>query len=148
VQYVVKEHLKTTLLVQDVVNWWKLQFVTTLLYPPAVVLPKLSIICLYLRIFTIRRYRYAAFVIAAVLIINWAACWIIDIAVCHPRALSSDKSMTEGYCLNHVTLIWISVPNIATDIAILVLPHPIFWRLQTSRAQKIGLTMTFLTGSM
>ena len=41
-----------------------------------------------------------------------------------------------------------SVPNIVTDVVMLILPMPVIWRLKISRAQKAGLTVTFLLGSV
>jgi len=40
------------------------------------------------------------------------------------------------------------IPNIATDVAMLAVPLPIVWKLQTSLLQKIGLTLIFMTGSV
>jgi len=42
----------------------------------------------------------------------------------------------------------VSIPNILTDIIILVLPMHASWNLQTQTAQKTGLTITFLSGCM
>jgi hypothetical protein len=43
---------------------------------------------------------------------------------------------------------WFSIPNLVTDVAMLALPLPAIWTLKMSRGQKVGLTLTFLTGSM
>lgn len=43
---------------------------------------------------------------------------------------------------------WVSMPNILTDLGILVLPLPHLWDLNTSVGQKIGLTFVFVVGSL
>lgn len=53
-----------------------------------------------------------------------------------------------GSCINlHATFLAISVPSILTDIAILALPLPHVWKLQTNKTQKVSLSIIFLLGS-
>lgn len=53
-------------------------------------------------------------------------------------------------CFHHRPLYksWLTIQDIITDVAMLILPFPFLWRLNTSRNQKIGLTITFLTFSV
>lgn len=134
---------------EKVVVWLKLQFAVVWMYSPSVSLPKLSIVCLYLRIFTTNRYRYAAYGVCGVIILNWVANWILGLLICTPIAYNWDKTIPGGHCIDETqVLIWVSIPNICLDLAILILPMPVIWKLNTSMNQKIGLTITFLTGSM
>jgi hypothetical protein len=41
-----------------------------------------------------------------------------------------------------------SIPNIVTDVMMLILPMPLIWSLHVSPKVKIGLLVTFLLGSM
>lgn len=41
-----------------------------------------------------------------------------------------------------------SVPNIVTDLIMLLLPMPVIWRLKLPTKQKIALTGVFLLGSL
>jgi hypothetical protein len=41
-----------------------------------------------------------------------------------------------------------SIPNIVTDVVMLILPMPLIWGLHVSTKVKIGLLVTFLLGSM
>ncbi|KAL2041445.1 hypothetical protein N7G274_005827 [Stereocaulon virgatum] len=41
---------------------------------------------------------------------------------------------------------YISIPNLVTDVVILILPLHVVWHLHAGVAQKIGLTVTFMTG--
>ncbi|KAL8908906.1 MAG: hypothetical protein Q9171_005249 [Xanthocarpia ochracea] len=117
-------------------------------YIPSVTFPKLSILALYLRIFTTKPYRYATYAIAVFLGLIWLASFILAFAECTPFQYSWDKSI-QGHCINYfITFRLIGGLNVLNDVAILILPLPVIWGLQTSTNQKIGLTITFLTGSM
>ena len=45
-------------------------------------------------------------------------------------------------------LLGITVPHMATNLALLALPIPCIWRLHTTASQKIALTVTFMLGSL
>jgi hypothetical protein len=54
----------------------------------------------------------------------------------------------DGRCINmRVTFLAVSIPNIITDLAILSLPLPHVWKLQTTFIQKLSLSAVFLLGS-
>jgi ABC-type sulfate transport system permease component len=134
---------------QAITNHLKLELSIIFIYIPAVCLPKLAILTLYLRIFTSKLYRYASYAVAAVPILTAFVSAIIAFAMCRPFAYNWDKNIQGGYCIDKWRVYtWISLPNIVTDVAMLLLPIPVIWRLQMSRNQKIGLTITLMTGSM
>jgi hypothetical protein len=55
---------------------------------------------------------------------------------------------TAGTCINlKVMFLAVSVPNIITDIAILALPLPNVWALQTNLRQRVLLIIIFLLGT-
>ena len=129
--------------------WLKLIKAEEFLYLFSATVPKLAILCLYLRIFNTRPYRYAAYSIAVVMMINYVVDIVLALVMCKPIAYSWDKTIPGGRCGDILGAYrWISVPNLATDLAILILPLPVIWTLHTKRSQKIGLTLTFLTGSV
>lgn len=130
--------------------------------------PKLSILYLYLRIFSKKIYRVAAYLIAMVLVSNCVIGLILGFIQCVPFRFTWDKSVEGGWCIDQImAYAWISFPSeftsilmlyiskivaefiadIITDVAMLILPLPIIWNLQTTRNQKIGLTITFATFS-
>ncbi|KAL8818167.1 MAG: hypothetical protein Q9191_008000 [Dirinaria sp. TL-2023a] len=43
---------------------------------------------------------------------------------------------------------WASLPNLITDIIMLILSLPLVWKLHIGTSQKVGLSLTFLTGSI
>lgn len=61
-----------------------------------------------------------------------------------------DKSQLHGWCIPQEPHLryGTSLTDIVTDVVMLILPIPLVWNLQTSRKVKIGLMVTFLTGSM
>jgi hypothetical protein len=134
---------------KTIVIWLKMQVPELFFYFPSVSLPKLSILALYLRIFTTKPYRYGAFFIAGILIAQWIIAWILTGIMCTPFAYLWDKEIPGGHCLDQTRIFtWFSFPNIVTDIMMLLLPLPVVWQLHTSKNQKIGLTITFLTFSV
>lgn len=127
----------------------KLLVTMQFIYVPSVTFPKLSILALYMRIFTTKAYRYAVYVIAIFLGLVWLTSFVLAFRGCAPFAYSWDKTIPHGHCINLlIPLRLIGGLNILSDVAMLVLPLPVIWHLHTSTKQKIGLTLTFLTGSV
>ena len=119
------------------------------IYVPSVTLPKLSILALYIRIFATRGYRYTTYAIGIFIILVWLASLATAFAECKPFTFGWDKSIPNGRCMNlYIPLRSIGGLNILSDLFILVLPLHVIWHLHTSFNQKIGLTITFLTGSV
>lgn len=129
--------------------WLKVTFSEYFLYLFSALLPKLAIVCLYLRIFTQKRYRYTTYAIAVIMVLNWLVGCLMGILMCDPVAYSWDKTIRGGHCGDLMgSYRWASLPNLLTDIAMLILPLPMIWKLHTGTRQKIGPSLTFITGSM
>jgi hypothetical protein len=111
---------------------------------------KLVILCLYMRIFnTDRRYQIATYLVGSIIVLTWLAAFILSFSICKPFAFQWDHSIPGGKCGDIMgTYAFISVPNITTDLMMLVLPLPALYRLHVDFATKVGLFATFLTGSM
>lgn len=126
----------------------KLQIVVSFLNAFAVTLPKLCILCLYLRVFQAKPYRFATYFIAAFLIAHMTAHFLLQFGMCTPFE-KQWHPWIKGRCLNsYKVFVWSSFPSIIGDVMIIILPLPLIWTLQTTIGQKLGLTATFLTGSM
>ena len=85
-----------------------------------------------------------------VLVATAVATFIANLIECVPLESAWDVKVVAGaYCFN-LQLFWllISLPNIITDIVILVLPVPVICKIQLSQKDEIGLILTFATGSM
>ena len=127
----------------------KFLLVESLLYLAAVVFPKLSLLTIYLRIFVQPRFRMACYTLATLLIANWVGNTVAGLFMCEPLQYLWDHTIPGGHCFHdNVWICWASLINIVTDVAMLVLPLPVIWKLHTSRSIKIGLTITFATGSV
>lgn len=120
------------------------------LYAPAVTFPKLVVLAVYLRVFTDKYSRSTCYVVAAVTILSCMANIILAFWPCNPSAFRWDRTIKGGHCdVDGQTHLRIGgLPNILTDVVMLILPLPVIWGLHTSTRTKLGLTTTFLIGSM
>ena len=112
--------------------------------------PKLAILCLYLRLFTEKLYRFSSYTLIGILITTAVVNCISAGVSCTPFAYNWDKTIPGGRCFADINswYLWVSFPNILTDVFMLILPLPVIWKLQMSRKNKVGLTVVFCTGSM
>ncbi|KAF1835395.1 hypothetical protein BDW02DRAFT_496109 [Decorospora gaudefroyi] len=123
--------------------------VQEILHPAAVAFPKLTVALLYLHILTNKWERLAAKTLVIVIFATWISFSVAIMFQCMPFAFNWDKSIPNGRCFNvQVFANSSSVPNIATDLAMLLLPLRTVWRLKISVARRIGLLLIFLTGSV
>lgn len=134
---------------RGVTTYYKWLLVVSSYYFAVVGIPKLAILALYHRVFPIKFYHNIIYVLIFIVIATGIVCPIMSLNLCHPFAFNWNHSIPGGKCLNGGAFYrWGSLPNILTDIALLVLPMPIVWNMKASTNMKIGLTLTFLTGSM
>ncbi|KAL5342514.1 major facilitator superfamily domain-containing protein [Aspergillus crustosus] len=121
----------------------------TVLYNPALMAVKSSILVFYLTLTQGEKlFRYANY--ATLLVVNVAglALTFVNIFQCQPVAAAWAASLPiTAHCTDILTLYLSSSPvNIITDLAILVLPNPILTRMHLPRKQKIILVITFSFG--
>lgn len=118
-------------------------------YVPSNMLSRVSVVCMYLRIFTDKWARAAAWSVMAFLIANCVATIIAAQLECRPLAYTWDRSIEGGKCFNQI--LWYQVtniPNIVGDVMILLLPVKTVWTLKASTARKAGIATVCITGSM
>lgn len=131
-----------------VVRLLKFEVAEEFIYNFSIAFPKLSILFLYARLFSTRYYRIAIWTIGSIVTLTCLEGQIFSAVICrrffHVWGKSSDPN---GYCWNLVDAYrYISVPNLLTDLCILILPLHGVWHLQLKRIHKIGLTFMFLLG--
>lgn len=127
----------------------KYTLVIPLFYLPAVILAKLALLVMYTRIFIKRTDLIACWVVAALLIANCVGAMIAGFLICIPLYYLWDHTIPGGHCINiNAWYRWSSLMNIVTDVVMLILPLPVIWKIQSSMKVKIGLTITFATGSV
>ena len=100
------------------------------------------------RIFPQRQFFYALCVTGAI-ISAYTLTQIASVLLhCVPyAALWNPKVPASCINLDDVILVCSSF-NIATDVAILILPMPQLWRLKITKRQKLQLTFIFLLGGL
>ena len=117
------------------------------IYNFSIFFPKMSILFLYLRIFSTRNYRYSIYATQAVVILTLIVGQLIASVACHPFEFFWDKTIPGGHCFDIAAAYrYISVPNLVTDLCVLILPIYGIWHLNLKTASKFGLSITFLMG--
>lgn len=114
-------------------------------------LVKLSILFMYRRIFTdvSHSFRVGSWVCGGV-VVAWALAFVpAAIFQCTPisKAWEADK---EGHCINlRANFIGVAIPNILTDVAILLLPVRVCWKLlKGSLLYRLSVSGIFLLGAL
>jgi hypothetical protein len=130
--------------------WWaKALIALEWAYGLAVMLPKLAILSFYLLVFNTKPFRIAMYLLTAVVTSTFVAIGLLAIFQCSPIAYTWDKTIPGGHCLDQIAFYkWISLPNIITDVFMLILPLVVIWSLSMTRNQKYGLTAIFVTGGV
>ncbi|TVY84482.1 L-fucose-proton symporter [Lachnellula suecica] len=124
------------------------EYAFTILYNPALMATKTSILIFYLRMSknTQSILRIASYVTLAIVNIDGIVLTFLNAFQCNPISAAYNPSK-HGQCLSIVTLYLCSAPvNIITDLAILVLPIPVLTGMQLPQRQKTILVLTFALG--
>ena len=141
-------HLATQTL-NNVILWAKVAFIHAYLYGFAVVFTKMAVLSFFLRIFTLRGYKWSIYIIMVIVGLSMLENSIYLLAVCRPTRFFLDKTIEGGHCGNiEAAWVYISIPNLLTDVCMLLLPMVGVWRLQTNWLTRIGLSFTFLAGAV
>ncbi|KAI9923972.1 hypothetical protein ASPWEDRAFT_47830 [Aspergillus wentii DTO 134E9] len=121
----------------------------TVLYNPALMAVKTSILVFYLTLTKGEKvYRWANYVTLFVVNAAGLALTLVNVFQCRPvQAAFAYTLPADGQCTDILTLYLSSSPvNIITDLAILFLPMPILTQMRLPRKQKIILVITFSFG--
>lgn len=123
-------------------GFWAIQ----ILYKLTINMTKVSILCLYLRIFPNKQFRKAALMVMFFVVGYAVSSIVATIFQCSPIS-KTFHPQTPGKCLN-LTAFWYAnaVANILGDCAILALPMPVLYALHLPQRQKFGLMMVFALG--
>jgi hypothetical protein len=131
-----------------IATYLKIQTAAEFVYVAACLFPKLSILSLYLRVFTDRSVRIVTWVVIGVCIAHAIANWLASFTICHPFEFKWNKTI-NGHCANVMASYrYVSIPHIITDMAIFVLPLSSLYHLVMSKRRKLGIFLTFIMGSM
>jgi len=111
---------------------------------------KISMIFLYIRVFTSRWFTNACYMAIVFILLNGAA-YIFALAFqCRPVSALWDPLLKgKGQCLNLASLsVSGAVCSIVDDLVILILPIPEIMKLKMSKNKKWGLVLMFSIGSL
>lgn len=134
-------------------NWQptlhKANYAFEVLYQPALMALKTSILAFYLTFSTAHRtFRWACFATLFVVNAGGFALTMLTVFQCRPiSATFDDPTPEDASCTDIVTIFLSSAPlNLITDFAILFLPMPILTSMRLPRKQKLILIITFSFG--
>jgi hypothetical protein len=132
-----------------ILMWGKYLLTLATLYFVTVIIPKLAVLALYKRLFPSRTVRIIIYLLAGVIISGSIANTITSLAACEPFEANYNPTILGAQCIDKEAFyVWTSLPNIVTDVIMLILPLPIVWNLHNTKRIKVALTFTFLVGSM
>ncbi|KAI1438462.1 fucose permease [Xylaria sp. CBS 124048] len=125
------------------------EYAFTILYNPALMAFKTSVLIFYLRLSknTQKVLRLASWAVLAIVNIGGAVLTLLNIFQCRPVEAAFNLSHGPGQCIPLLVEFICSAPiNIVTDLAILALPLPILTSMRLPPKQKIILIITFALG--
>lgn len=131
-------HMKKFLLI-----YYETQIILTC----AITTTRLSLLLFYCRVFPIQRFRTITAITGLVIIAWWMGTTLAIMFTCIPVHAFWDRSV-EGKCVNEHTQVYaITGTEVATNIAVIILPIPWLWGLHLPTPKKIALGGIFLLGS-
>ncbi|OAA37542.1 hypothetical protein BBO_07572 [Beauveria brongniartii RCEF 3172] len=144
-------HHVTDVPVSTFQTWLKLSKVLEFTYTPAVMFAKLAALFLYHQVFRVTGYRALIILLGVVIVLQGIIALVLAFSICRPFRYfwTQAVDVNDGVC-GDVMLFYklYSVPSLATDLVMLILPWPILLRLQMPVPEKIGLMLTFLAASL
>ncbi|KAJ6784254.1 hypothetical protein PWT90_10968 [Aphanocladium album] len=144
-------HHVTAVPVTTFQTWLQLSKVLEFTYTPAVMFAKLAALFLYHQVFEVTGYRRLIILIGVVIVLQGVISLILAFSICRPFRYfwTQAVDVNDGTCGNVMLFYKLySVPSLATDLVMLIIPWPILLKLQMPIAEKIGLMLTFLAASM
>lgn len=127
-------------------NYLKGFYVSITLYQVCLLFVKLAFLTQYYRVFTVKKMR-TTIIVAMVVIGSWSLSQvIISIFICDPVAGFWEKSIDSRCIANYPQWYINAAGNIATDLAIFVIPLPVLVHLHLPKAQRFVLIGIFSLG--
>jgi len=110
---------------------------------------RLSVIFLYYRLFSIKRWMgWSLKIVASLSITSLLVLIIVSIFHCKPIAAAFDASI-HGECLDsQLAFLLYELSNLVLDLVVAFLPVRVIWRLHLPLRERLGVCGIFLTGSL
>ena len=123
-------------------------FIVPNLYVFTALAIKISILCLYRRIFTVRGFQRASLITGLVVVANATAAEVAALLVYRPITKFWSR-LEPGSCFNFDTYyVAVQVTDVVIDTVILALPIRMVSKLQLSRTDKATILGVFLLGGL
>ncbi|KAL8815107.1 MAG: hypothetical protein Q9223_005721 [Gallowayella weberi] len=119
-------------------------------YSLTITCSKISILLLYRRIFSTRRFRQATTIVGS-LCVGWCIAAIVaDIFQCRPiHAAFDPEKLFTNRCMNlQAYYRGVTASNLVLDLIVLSMPLCMVWKLTLDTKQKISLSGIFLLGGL
>ncbi|KAF2122028.1 hypothetical protein BDV96DRAFT_562816 [Lophiotrema nucula] len=134
-------------------NTWLLHRIADIMWPPGMLCAKLSILITYLQIFGhYRKFKWAVWGVMAFNIAYLGATTLVHIFWCTPVAATygiKKPGQKAAVCIDgYKTDLSIGALNLLTDTIILILPMPMLYHLQLSKARKVAVASVFCVGAV
>lgn len=119
---------------------FKLYYAAAYVWITSTALTKLSILYLYVGIFKNRSFYIAAASIGSLLVVFWFGDIIVAITQCRPIA-KNWNILLPGTCASSLNIqLGTATLNMIFDLAIVILPMPVLWKLQMAFRKKLLVT--------
>ncbi|KAG8164000.1 hypothetical protein KVR01_005918 [Diaporthe batatas] len=123
-------------------------------YPSVIACIKASVLCMYFRIFPTKFIKWGLIGLGGFTAAWWLTVVLVTIFQCTPIHAAWELALQPAVnpnskCINNNGFfIGNAVPNIVTDLCIMVLPLHEVYKLHISRSQKIALSGVFMLGAL
>ena len=126
----------------DLTEILKIQYTGVIQYPLCVLFTKLSILYQYRRLFPNHDFKLMTSVLIAIMIMWCTAVVFTGVFMCTPIHKAWEPTI-PGKCISLVPFYYgMQIPNVITDLLILLLPFNEIRRLELPFRQKIGVALT------
>ncbi|KAF4632401.1 hypothetical protein G7Y89_g5720 [Cudoniella acicularis] len=115
----------------------------------AVTLPKLAIICLYLRIFVERKYRLICYGLFGLVVLSATISLLVTSFMCIPLDALWNPLITNPRCINIASWWrWSTLPSSLFDLILIILPIPMVLKIKLPPRDKAGVFLAFSAGGI
>ncbi|GKT43601.1 satratoxin biosynthesis SC1 cluster protein 4 [Colletotrichum spaethianum] len=130
-------------------GWAKSLIAFEIVYFTSVALPKMGIVCLYLRVFNWKgMMRTTAYVLLATLAATSVSFVVTACFQCQPLEFWWDRTIPGGKCIDVQAFFHAqAIPGFMLDLIIMALPLKTIWGLKLPMHKRIALVGIFMVGS-
>ena len=131
----------------DFALWYKLSYITYLLWIAAIAIIQLAILLFYQRIFwVVDWFRRSCYVFMVIVVCWFIALYITEFTVCKPVQKNWNPLM-DGTCGDFKKMCnAIGLTHAIIDFSVLLIPLPLIWNLRISIIKKCWLSVLMLAG--